>query len=65
MNLENLNLVDLNAFDTVEVNGGELPYTENAVKLNSSHLYEDIKYAVKWTLGNFAGLRDGLMSPFN
>ncbi|QZK88983.1 bacteriocin [Flavobacterium sp. CHNK8] len=31
MNLQNLNLVELNAFDTIEVNGGELPYTDKAL----------------------------------
>jgi hypothetical protein len=62
MNLNNLNLVELNAFDTIEVNGGELPYTENAIDRNAVN---NLIKGVKYTLGALSGLRDGLMSAFN
>lgn len=52
MNLNNLNLVELNAFDTIEVNGGELPYTENAVNLRNGGARDVVNF--------FAGLWNGL-----
>ncbi|MGL5054104.1 MAG: hypothetical protein ACRC54_00185 [Fusobacteriaceae bacterium] len=52
MNLDNLNLVELNLFDTIEVNGGELPYTENAVNLRNGGARDVVNF--------FAGLWNGL-----
>lgn len=62
MNLEKLNLVELNAQESMSVGGGELPFSGSGQsQYDPSPLIKD---CVKATLGFMAGLRDGLMSCF-